>query len=636
MSNFTLLEKNDIYGLDRLNIFEYNKVDAVLSDFAAILGCNSFVGANDCLYGEWLTSTKDDEDIVCVSYIDNNAELSKVDNLHSNLYGLRIAVPYYYLSFSNIKGTYGIKEGLCGVYPQGRVKDESLIKELENNYINHKLKKTNKTYSYNASDEVYPTFIVDEFIEYEYNGKKYIRVVPNKEKLTNSNVFSDKSLISSKDYYWIKVEPIEWLLDEEKDIALTKKILTSNIFYCHYLNNVSYCNNSYIDDFLNVYFAKDMLVENITKKYNNSYNFNYDEVSEEDIIKGCIKSDVAVFLHGKSGDGKSSRVKQLDPDLEILYLRNATPDSLNGKCVYNPSTNELVDIEPTWYKNLVKKCEEEPNKIHILFFDELTNALPSIQAMAFNIILDKEVNGKFKLPKNVRIVAAGNDLDDSLAANNLAEPLFNRFAHVYINTNAKSWLNWTLTSSDSYERLDYEEVEKNKIHPSIYAYIAYNNKALRTPFNGQKPNADPRKWEMASRVLYQTNQVEMLRALVGEDVTIDFIEFSKSNIITLEDVLNNNYDPSLIDLLNTSQKYATALNLSKVDDENFEKVDEFMKLLGSEAKATFESMWASNNEKRLSIIQEIRLQDEIEKEENYKKLVKRIMNVRNIPYKGDN
>ena len=165
-------------------------------------------------------------------------------------------------------------------------------------------------------------------------------------------------------------------------------------------------------------------------------------------------SNVSVFLHGRRSEGKSARVKQFDPDCEIIYLRNATPDSLNGKSVYNSETGEMIDVPPTWYKKICKKCEDEPNKIHIIFFDEITNALPSIQGMAFNIILDGEINGIWKLPKNARIVAAGNDLNDSLAANTMAEPLFNRFAHVYINTTVDSWLKWASTSNEEYERLD--------------------------------------------------------------------------------------------------------------------------------------------------------------------------------------
>ena len=111
------------------------------------------------------------------------------------------------------------------------------------------------------------------------------------------------------------------------------------------------------------------------------------------------------MLHGRSGDGKSARVKELDPDCEIIYLINASPDSLGGKSVL--INDEMKDIPPTWYTNLLEKCEKEPDKIHIVFFDEITNASANIQGMAFNIILDKEVNGKWKLPENARIVAAG-------------------------------------------------------------------------------------------------------------------------------------------------------------------------------------------------------------------------------------
>ena len=274
--------------------------------------------------------------------------------------------------------------------------------------------------------------------------------------------------------------------------------------------------------------------ENISK---NLYDFNFDDVSEEDIIRGAVKSGVAVFLHGRSSEGKSSRVKQIDPDCEIIYLRNATPESLNGRCVYNQATGEMIDVKPTWLQKLEAKCEEEKDELHVLFFDEMTNALPSIQGMAFNIVLDREVNGKWKLPKNARIVAAGNDLDDSLAANELAEPLFNRFAHVYIETTVESWLKWAASPEESYKRLDYEEEKSDiKIHPSICEYIEYKGEsALRTEYNGKTPNADPRKWEMASKVLYATKQPEMLRALVGEVLTRDFVEFCKHRVISVDE-----------------------------------------------------------------------------------------------------
>ena len=347
----------------------------------------------------------------------------------------------------------------------------------------------------------------------------------------------------------------------------------------------------------------------------NPYGFNFDGVLEEDIIRGAVESNVSVFLHGRPSEGKSARVKQLDPDCEIIYMRNATPDSLNGKSVYNAATGEMIDVPPTWYQRVLQKCEAEPDKIHIIFFDELTNALPSIQGMAFNIVLDGEVNGKWKLPPNARIVAAGNDLNDSLAANQMAEPLFNRFAHVYIHTTVDSWLKWATTPREKYERLDYKEEEPEaKIHPSVYAYIAYKSYSgrdvLRTPYTGDKPNADPRKWEMASKLLYKTKQPEMLRALIGEDLTRDFIEFTKRQVISVEDVINHNYSNRDLEM-DVSQKFATAVGLSSVDDDHFEVVRDFMKKVGAEARAAFESMWTHGDERRLERLAEVQMADSL-------------------------
>ena len=234
-------------------------------------------------------------------------------------------------------------------------------------------------------------------------------------------------------------------------------------------------------------------------------------------------------------------------------------------------------------------CEKEPDKNHIVFFDEITNALPSIQGIAFNIVLDKEVNGMWKLPDNARIVAAGNEMNDSLAANQLAEPLFNRFAHVYIETTVDKWLEWA---------------SKNNIHPAIYAYIAYRkDEALRSKYNGEKPNADPRKWEMASNILYKTRRPEMLRALLGTDITNEFIWFTKQKVITLEDVLNDNYSEEDLNL-NTGEKYMTVVGLLNAKEEDYPKVLEFLKKLGNEFISIFNTLWTKDNEERLEIIAE--------------------------------
>ena len=342
----------------------------------------------------------------------------------------------------------------------------------------------------------------------------------------------------------------------------------------------------------------------------NSYNFKFNKVTEEDIIKGAIQSGIAIFLHGLSSDGKSARVKQIDPDCEIICLCNATLESLNGKSVYNQATGKMIDIKPTWLLKLEARCEAEPNKIHIVFFDEITNAPHATQGMAFNIIFEREVNGKWKLPDNARIAAAGNELSDSFAANTLAEPLFNRFAHVYIETTVDSWLEWARTPKKTYSKLDYVKQPEHElpIHPAIYAFISLKRHSgvnvLRTKYDGIKPNADPRKWEMASAMLYATGEPEMLRSLVGEGITKDFVSFCNTSIISIQDVINGNYNSSDYNG-NISEKYATVLALSQVDEANVAIVRNFVKKMGLELLTLFDQFWSNGNPERAKQLEDI-------------------------------
>lgn len=630
-SEITFLTEDQIFGSNTLRIFKEYEKKAGITDFSILLGgyVDDFEKIKDTLgthfTGWWWTQSPYND--IAARAVSLNGIIDW-DYVNFRDGGARPALPYSLissLSSNEVRVKKGIKEVQFGEYPQWVV-DKTLACELEKQYTNNSLTKTGKTYTtdsikYDAYDAC---FWERDHIEYEYQGKKYIRFVGDYNG--EEEILSDGTEIKGGKPYWIKVEPITWIVDENANIALSKYLLFAGVQYDLQKDYQKDFNRTNIKKFLNTYFAKDIVGQQIIQKQEeqvketmrrpNPYGFSFDKVSEEDIIKGAVQSNVAVFLHGRSSDGKSARVKQLDPDCEIIYMRNATPDSLNGKSVYNSSTGEMIDVPPTWYQNLKEKCEKEPDKIHILFFDELTNALPSIQGMAFNIVLDKEVNGKWKLPENVRIVAAGNDLNDSLAANQMAEPLFNRFAHVYINTTVDSWLEWATTQNESYERLDYQETEESrpKIHPAVYGYVAYKSFAhqevLRTPYTGEKPNADPRKWEMASKVLYETKQPEMLRALIGEELTRDFVTFSKQSFLTVEDVINHNYTSEEVNEMNTSMKFATAVGLSSVDQEHFEIVRDFMKEVGAEPKAAFESMWTHGDEGRLEHLAELKLKEQ--------------------------
>ena len=632
MSNFTFLTEKQIFGDNKLDIIKKYGTKCAITDFSILLGGYISDGhysiegnTRKTRTGCWWTKSADKSNDIYLADFDGSRDSSPVKD-RSN--GARLVLSYSSIKSNSsnvVSSTNGIKKIEYGKYPQTIVA-ENYSCELEKAYNDGNLRTTGKSYTTDSvsTRDYTESFKARTHTEYEYGGSKYIRFVGDLN--CEEEVLSDGREIKSGSPYWIRVEPITWLVDEKADIALSEKILFSGVQFKndkHYNGNFD---ETDIKQFMDRDFSKEIVPykeysqtqiveEKKPVRKQNPYEFNFENVSEEDIIKGAVESNVSVFLHGRSSDGKSARVKQLDPDCEIIYMRNATPDSLNGKSVYNATTGEMIDVPPTWYSKIKGKCEEEPDKIHIIFFDELTNALPSIQGMAFNIVLDGEVNGKWKLPPNARIVAAGNDLNDSLAANQMAEPLFNRFAHVYINTTVDSWLKWASTPKEKYERLNYKEEEFDaKIHPSIYAYIAYKSYSgsdvLRTPYTGDKPNADPRKWEMASKILYKTKQPEMLRALIGEDLTRDFVAFTRQQVITVEDVINHNYTD--IDLeMDVSQKFATAVGLSSVGEEHFEVVRNFMKQVGKEPRAAFESMWIHGDEKRLNKVAEAQMIDNL-------------------------
>ena len=486
-----------------------------------------------------------------------------------------------------------------GEYPQYAPARE-VQKELESEYHAGRLKTTGKTFTLSIGEDKSSVPLAHE--EYEYEGKKYIRYKANSSKdRLERFVLHNREKYANGDYVWVEVSPIIWLVDLSNKILVTKRGL---------LSGIPFSDEPYYGDFektrmyrfLNDYFAKDIVpskgvtLDQPSKKEEsepNSYGLTFDKVSEEDIIRGAIESGVALFLHGPSSEGKSARVKAIDPDCVIIYLRNATPESLNGKSVLNQEQGVMIDHKPSWLVKLEERCAAEPDRLHILFFDEITNALPGIQGSAFNIVLDREVNGIWKLPPNARVVAAGNDMQDSIAANQLAEPLFNRFAHVYIKTTTESWLKWA---------------SEHGIHPAIYSYIAFKKgSTLRSKYDGEKPNADPRKWEMASKMLYATGNPEMLRALVGEDITREFVQFCKQKVITLEDVISGSCTDDQIKELNTAERYATTMGLTRVDETHLTEVRNFVKKIGAEFVAIFDALWTRGEEERLERIAEEKL-----------------------------
>ena len=519
-----------------------------------------------------------------------------------------------------VKSIDGIYEVEYGYYPQSAVPID-MQRELNGQQKKEALEETGNHYAIDTRKFLArKEQVIQELKEYIYEGKRYVKLeikrddeigykgqALNVQRLSNSN-----SYLPGYDSVWFEVEPLKWLIDPEQKLMISKNLLFSGVPFSSEFsgeeNNIEF-EESQLGNFLNNFFIDDIQQKyeiglnndysDYKKEYKNaseSLGFDFKSSTPEDIMRACIISDIPIYLHGDKGEGKSDRVLQQDKDATILYLGSERDESLNGTSVYNPEKDMVIDKKPEWLVKLEDKCEKEPDKIHILFFDELSNAEERMQKMIYNIVLKKEVNGRWNLPEQVRIVAAGNERKDSGGATELLEPLYDRFAHVNIVTTVDNWIDWATNDENEYGVIDFENAEnqrKTKIHPAIIAFIAYKEKqgikVLRTEFNGVEPNADPRKWQMASNLLYGSNKPYMLKALIGEELATEFAEFCKQKVISIDDVINNNYENEKL-RMNSARAYATVTYLANVSEEYEEKVREFIGKIGEEYVQVFDKL----------------------------------------------
>jgi MoxR-like ATPase len=292
----------------------------------------------------------------------------------------------------------------------------------------------------------------------------------------------------------------------------------------------------------------------------------------KDTLKELIKAKLPVFVWGSPGIGKSSIVKQIakEENLEFIDLRLSLldPTDLKGIPFFDSSSKEAIWAEPEF-------LPKDKNSSGILFLDEINTAPPSVQAAAYQLILDRKI-GSYELPSNWAIIAAGNRASDRGVVYKMPSPLLNRFVHLELDVDFKNWKNWA-----------YE----NSINPLIIAFLEQDNSKLFTfePEEMQNAFATPRSWEYVDKILKskidKKSLLELLKGTIG-DVAINFVNFIKitNELPKIKDILNG----TNVDLPSSSQalfalnsfivshaKSATKEQLENIIDFSFKLPKEF-------------------------------------------------------------
>jgi hypothetical protein len=157
------------------------------------------------------------------------------------------------------------------------------------------------------------------------------------------------------------------------------------------------------------------------------------------ILKAYIELDQPVILWGDFGIGKTQTV-------------NATARELNREVIdIKLSMRSEVDfIGVPYVETLENGCKITKNAIpsflpqdlndnSILFLDELNHASHEVMKVAFKLIDERTLGESYKLPQNVRIVAAANQEKYNEFVNTIETPLLNRFSHIFIDYTFDDW-----------------------------------------------------------------------------------------------------------------------------------------------------------------------------------------------------
>lgn len=235
-------------------------------------------------------------------------------------------------------------------------------------------------------------------------------------------------------------------------------------------------------------------------------------------ITHAINKKRPLFLWGAPGIGKSDIVHQIAQtiDAHVIDIRLSLwePTDIKGIPYYNAKENNMIWASPS------ELPTEEFSKKHkriILFLDEMNSAAPSVQAAAYQLILNRRV-GTYRLPENVVIIAAGNREADRGITYRMPAPLANRFIHIEMKVDFDDWFQWAV---------------QHNIHKDVVGFLTFSKKDLYDfePKSSGRSFATPRSWafvsELLSDELDENTTADLVSGAVGEGLAVKFMAHRK-------------------------------------------------------------------------------------------------------------
>jgi hypothetical protein len=237
-------------------------------------------------------------------------------------------------------------------------------------------------------------------------------------------------------------------------------------------------------------------------------------------ILTAFKAKRPVFLWGPPGIGKSEVVEEITDELggQMIDLRMAQmePTDIRGIPFYNKDISKMDWAEPV---DLPSEELASQYPIIVLFLDEMNSAPPAVQAAGYQLILNRRI-GKYRLPDNVVIVAAGNRDSDKGVTYRMPMPLANRFVHLEMRYDFNAWQIWAVNKG---------------IHKDVVGYLSFS-KQDGYDFDAKSSSrafATPRSWVFVSDLLSDEDNIDndtlynLVAGAVGDGLATKFMAHRK-------------------------------------------------------------------------------------------------------------
>jgi len=248
-------------------------------------------------------------------------------------------------------------------------------------------------------------------------------------------------------------------------------------------------------------------------------------------ITKCFNIKRPIFLWGPPGIGKSEVVADITRDMGGLMidlrLGQMDPTDIRGIPFYNKELGKM-----DWAPPIDLPDEETASQypVVVLFMDEMNSAAPAVQAAAYQLVLNRRI-GKYVLPDNVVMIAAGNRESDKGVTYRMPTPLANRFVHTEMKVDFPSWQEWAV---------------QNQIHKDVVGYLTFAKQDLYD-FDAKSSSrsfATPRSWSFVSELLADEDldpvtATDLIAGTVGEGLAHKFMAHRQyaSKLPKPEDVL---------------------------------------------------------------------------------------------------